>query len=303
MAALAVTPAQPAARGRADASPLGPSDDPVIAAAGDIACDPGSPAFNGGRWTGQSCRQRAVSNLLVDGDFDAILTLGDDQYDDGQLSKFKRSYAKSWGRVKGITYPAPGNHDYGTAGAAGYFDYFGAAAGSPGKGYYSFDVGSWHLIALNSNCGTVACDEGSAQRAWLKSDLAASEATCTLAYWHHPRFSSEPHGDDLSVAPLWRVLYRGGADIVLNGHDHDYERFGPQAPSGKFDSARGIREFVVGTGGESHYPIGSLEPHSRAHDSSSFGVLELALHPAGYSWRFVPAAGGTFTDGGRARCH
>ena len=276
---------------------------PVIAAAGDIACDPFDGSYDGGRGTSSACRQLATSNLLLRGSYTAVLTLGDNQYEDGAYAKYLFSYARSWGRVKRITRPAPGNHEYETRGASGYFRYFGRAAGPPGRGYYSFDLGGWHFVSLNSNCSEIGgCQEGSPEERWLRRDLAAHRTTCTLAYWHHPRFSSGPHGNDESVSGLWHALYDYGADVVLSGHDHDYERFAPQNVAGALDRAQGIREFVVGTGGKSHYGIGSLQPHSQVHDSTSFGILALTLKPRSYDWRFVPAVG-SFTDRGSARCH
>jgi hypothetical protein len=276
---------------------------PIIAAAGDIACDPSDGAFNGGRGTASACRQLASSKLLVTGRYSAVLTLGDNQYEDGSYGKYLASYARSWGRVKRITRPAPGNHEYETSAASGYFRYFGRAAGPPGRGYYSFDVGAWHLVSLDSNCAEVGgCARGSPQERWLRRDLAAHRARCTLAYWHHPRFSSGPHGSDDSVDGLWRTLYERRADIVLVGHDHDYERFAPLDPRGRHDAARGIREFVVGTGGKSLRPFASRERGSQARDASTFGVLALTLGSSGYDWRFVPSVG-SFTDRGSGRCH
>jgi len=272
------------------------ASDPVIAAAGDIACGSGSPSKTG-------CHQMATSNLLLGGGLAAVLPLGDLQYERGALAAFQTFYDPSWGRVKSITHPAVGNHEYGTKGAAGYFAYFGAAAGPPGKGYYSYDIGSWHLISLNSNCGSVGCGPGSPQLTWLQSDLASHPNSCTLAYWHHPLVSSGPHGTTGAVGSLWNVLYSGGADLILNGHDHDYERFAPQTPQGLADPAYGIREFVVGTGGRSHYTFSAIKPNSEVRNDNTFGVLMLTLHKASYSWRFVPEAGGTFTDSGTADCH
>jgi hypothetical protein len=193
--------------------------------------------------------------------------------------------------------------------ARGYFDYFGEAAGDPEEGYYSYDLGSWHIVALNSNCGEaeIRCGPGSAQTQWLKEDLAANAADvgrCTLAYMHHPRFSSgEEHGSTPTLEPLWEALYDAGADVVLSGHEHNYERFAPQDPEGRADPQRGIREFVVGTGGKSHYPI--LEPiaNSEVYNDESYGVLKLTLHPHSYEWQFVPVEGETFSDSGSARCH
>jgi acid phosphatase type 7 len=295
----------------ADGSGLGSilDDDPnvtgiKIAAAGDIACDPASSSFNGGLGVGLACRQRATSDLLVGAGYESVLALGDVQYEDGAFSKFGASYDQSWGRVQAITHPAVGNHEYGTSGAAGYFQYFGAAAGDPTKGYYSFDLGGWHLIALNSNCAEVGgCGAGSTQEQWLRADLSThSAAPCTLAFWHHPRFSSGEHGTDSTYTAFWQALYDANADLVLVGHDHDYERFAPQTASGGLDTARGIREFVVGTGGKEQRTFPTVRTNSEARSVTSLGVLELTLGTAGYAWRFAPAVG-TFTDAGSGVCH
>jgi hypothetical protein len=277
---------------------------PRVAAAGDIACDPSSASFNGGLGSGLNCRQRATSDLLVAGAYDAVLALGDIQYEDGAGTKFTASYDPSWGRVKSITKPVPGNHEYQTPGATGYYGYFGPEAGDPAKGYYSFDVGSWHLIALNSNCAEVnGCGAGSTQEQWLRADLAAhSSAQCTLAYWHHPRFSSGAHGNDSAYQPLWQALYDANADLVLVGHDHEYERFAPQTPTGAIDAARGIREFVVGTGGKEVRPFSTIRPNSEVRDAASLGILELTLGAGAYEWRYVPAVG-SVADAGSASCH
>jgi hypothetical protein len=234
-----------------------------------------------------------------------VLTLGDAQYDSGTLAQFNGSYASSWGRVKSITYPAPGNHEYQSAGAAGYYGYFGNAAGVRGQGWYSFDIGGWHLIALNSNCIEVrGCWPGTPQYEWLEADLAAHQNQCTLAYWHHPRFSSgTQHGSDGSYDAFWRLLYDNGVEIVLNGHEHLYERFAPQDPAQRPDSAYGIRQFTVGTGGKSHYPVGGRVRNSEVVSDRTFGVLMLTLRPGSYEWRFVPEAGATFTDTGTGTCH
>lgn len=276
---------------------------PVIAAAGDIACDPSHASFNDGRGTRGECAQRATSNRLLQGRYAAVLTLGDNQYEDGSYDKYLAAYARSWGRVKSVTRPAPGNHEYEDVGAAGYFRYFGRAAGPTGRGYYSFSLGGWHLISLNSNCREAGgCDKRSAQVRWLRRELAAHRTTCTLAYWHHPRFSSGQHGSDRSVAPLWKVLYESRADVVLVGHDHDYERFARLDPAGRVDAKRGVREFVVGTGGRSHHAFESSVIGSEVRDATSFGILALTLKPKSYDWRFVPAVG-SFTDRGSASCH
>lgn len=264
--------------------------DPVLAGAGDIADCGGSG-------------DEATASLL-DNISGTVFSAGDNAYADGTSSEFTDCYGPTWGRHKDRTHPSPGNHDYHTSGASGYYGYFGAAAGDPGKGYYSYDLGSWHVIALNSNCGNVGgCGAGSQQEQWLRADLAAHPTTCTVAYWHHPRFSSGPHGSDGSLQPLWQALYDNGADVVVSGHDHDYERFAPQDPSGKADSARGIREFVVGTGGKSHYGIGSPIANSEVNNGGTFGVIKLTLHAAGYDWEFVPVAGQSFTDSGSTSCH
>ncbi len=232
-----------------------------------------------------------------------MLLLGDNQYENGAYSKFLASYDPSWGRVKSITRPTPGNHEYQTAGAAGYYQYFGAAAGDPAKGYYSFDVGGWHLVALNSNCSAVGgCGAGSPQEQWLRADLAAHQTDCTLAYWHHPRFSSGEHGSDSAYTAFFQALYDANADVVLVGHDHDYERFAPQTPAGALDLARGIRQFVAGSGGKNVRTFETVRPNSEARDVSSLGVLELTLGSTGYEWRFR-AAVGSFTDSGSAACH
>ncbi len=278
--------------------------DPVVAAAGDIACDPANVSYNGGNGTPGACRMRATSDLLLTVNPHAVLALGDNQYEDGALSKFRQSYDPTWGRLKGITYPVVGNHEYGTPGAAGYFDYFGAVAGPRDKGYYSFDLGAWHIIALNSNCWEVGgCGAGSPQEQWLRSDLASHPTRCTLAFWHHPRSSSGPYGDDTAYEPFWRALYEAGADVVLTGHSHNYERFAPEGPGGVADSARGLREFVVGTGGRSHYGLSTIQPNSEVRNIDTYGVLKLTLRPTAYEWQFVPEPGATFTDTGTTACH
>jgi hypothetical protein len=285
---------------------------PVIAAAGDIACDPANTSFGGGLGTSAKCRQKHTSDLLVGQDLAAVLPLGDVQYECAGYEAFMRSYDLSWGRLKRITFPAVGNHEYDTSGgtdcdasgrASGYFTYFGAAAGDPSKGYYSFDIGRWHIVALNSNraCAIVACNGGSAQEQWLKADLAAHPTRCTLAYWHAPRFSSA--GNANSTLALWRALYAAGADVIVNGHVHNYERFAPMDPSGALDVAKGIRQFVVGTGGASHAAFKTILPTSEVRDASTYGVLKLTLRDTGYDWRFVPEAGKTFTDSGSTECH
>jgi len=270
------------------------ADDPVIAAAGDIACPPGASI------SPTACHHAATSDLLTGAT--AVLMLGDAQYPDGTLAEFQESFDPTWGRFKSVMYPSVGNHEYHTPGAAGYFDYFGPAAGPRDKGYYSFDIGAWHLIALNSNCPEIGgCEEGSAQEQWLRADLAGSSASCTLAYWHHPLFSSGAHGSNPRMAAIWQTLYDHGVDVVLSGHDHNYQRFAPQTADGVAD-AQGPREFVVGTGGRSLYPTGPPIANQEAQGQDTFGVLKLTLHTTSYEWQFVPETGGTFGDMGSATC-
>ena len=239
---------------------------------------------------------------LLDNIAGTVFTAGDNVYPDGTDAQFTQCYDPSWGRHKARTRPTPGNHDYHTTGASGYYGYFGSLAGPSGQGYYSYDLGAWHLISLNSNASMSA---GSAQETWLRQDLAASTKQCTIAYWHHPRFSSgTQHGSLSSAEPLWQALYDAGADIVISGHEHNYERFAPQTPTGTADPTRGIREFVVGTGGESHYnDQGTPLPNSELFNGTTFGVLKLTLSAGSYTWQFIPVSGGTFTDSGSGSCH
>jgi len=306
--------------------------DPVIAAAGDIACAPtgtpnADPNFNGGEGTGDFCRQKHISDLLLSAAFqplDRVLALGDTQYARGMAAEFQGSYALSWGRpeLKSITRPVIGNHEYrpdnsgglndGDTIGTGYWDYFSGVgvttgpAGERGKGYYSFDIGSWHLIALNSMCDHVpgGCAAGSAQEQWLRADLAANDdASCTLAYWHHPQFHSGPNeGAEFELTAFWQALYATRADLVLNGHTHAYERFAPQNPTGNADSD-GLREFIVGTGGRSHQLENTnIAPNSQVRDRIHFGALKLVLHAGSYDWAFVSETGVTL-DSGSGACH
>ncbi|MFL5767781.1 MAG: metallophosphoesterase family protein [Actinomycetota bacterium] len=304
-----------------------PSSFPTIAAAGDIACDPVSPAFH--RLHGQpgACRMRYTSDLLVHarrkGNLAAVLTLGDNQYFCGGYRPFLRSYGQTWGRLKDLTHPTPGDHDYiihsnpdasdcsDQADAAGYFRYFGDAAVDldTGKSWYSFDVTTtdgtaWHIISLNAACEFVGgCGADSPQESWLRADLAANPATCTLAYWYAPRFSSGRHGSDPAYSAFWKDLSAAGAEIVLNGHDHDYERFSPQMPDQQV-SRDGIREFVVGTGGVGHEAMRRhRETNSVLANDQTFGVLELSLRPTSYHWQFVAEKGHRFSDSGTGSCH
>ncbi|MGH7674027.1 MAG: metallophosphoesterase family protein [Gemmatimonadales bacterium] len=263
---------------------------------------PGTPAVLVGAGDIGTCGSAAdeATASLLDSIAGVVFTAGDNAYPDGAATDFASCYAPSWGRHKARTRPAPGNHDYHTANGASYYAYFGAAAGTAGVGYYSYDLGDWHIVSLNSNLSMAAA---SPQEAWLRADLAAHPVSCTLAYWHHPRFSSGEHGSDDSPAPLWQALYDAGADVVISGHDHTYERFAPQTPAGAADPARGIREFVVGTGGASLYDFTTIAANSEARGNTTHGVLKLSLRPSGYDWEFIPVAGGTFRDSGSGRCH
>lgn len=282
----------------------------VIAAAGDIACDPDSSRFNGGVGTETRCRMKATSDLVLTLDPDAVLVLGDLQYESASLENLMASYDLSWGRLKTITYPAIGNHEGESADSGeGYCSYFGVVANCSADGsqrdaaFYAFDVGPWHLIALNSNCGAAGgCDMGSPQHDWLLADLGTHSGPCTLAYWHHPRFSSGDHGNHTRVSDLFAALYDAGVELVLSGHDHDYERFAPQDPDRNADPERGVRQFVVGTGGKNLYDSSSPEPNSEVINTQTFGVLKLTLEPKSYSWEFISASG-EFTDSGSDTCH
>jgi acid phosphatase type 7 len=265
----------------------------VLVGAGDIAsCDDLKGA-------------EATANL-IDNIPGTVFAAGDLAYSDGSDKQFAKCYGPTWGRFKDRTRPAPGNHEYHSDGASGYVHYFGAAAGDPEKGYYSYDLAAWHVVVLNSECDAVGgCGAGSLQEQWLRQDLKAHPAKCTLAYWHKPLFSSgASHGNDPEIKPLWDALYAADVEVVINGHDHDYERFAPQDPAGKPDSKRGIREFVVGTGGKnSHRTFSSPKANSEVRQADTFGVLKLTLRSTSYDWEFVPEAGRTFTDSGSGTCH
>jgi hypothetical protein len=262
----------------------------VLVGAGDIA----------GSGSGDS-----TTAALLDAIPGTVFTLGDNVYDNGTAAEFASYYAPTWGRHKSRTKPVPGNHDYNTSGARGYYGYFGAAAGDPAKGYYSYDIGArWHVIVLNSNCSAVSCARTSAQVTWLKADLAASGRLCTVAMWHHPRYTSGAnHAPDTSVAPFVQALYDANADLILTGHNHQYERFAPIDPSNQVDTSRGIRHFVVGSGGAGHYGFGTILPNSEVRNSDTHGVLKLTLNASGYTWQFVHEPGKTFTDSGTTSCH
>jgi acid phosphatase type 7 len=275
---------------------------PVVMAAGGIACSPDDPSFLDGAGTATACRGRATSDLATAASPTTLLALGGIQYGSGSLAEYQASFDRSWGRLRSILYPVPGREDWeaGEGEADMYFAYFGLAAGQPGKGYYSFDIGSWHMVALNTN---IALGPGSTQERWLRADLARNRSQCTLAFLHRPRFSSGANGSGDSLAALWQALYEFRVDVVLAGGDHHYERFKPQTPDGSTDTDHGIREFVVGTGGAWHGSIGRRATNSEVINNDTFGLLRLDLHQAWYDWRFVPEDGKRFTDAGRGACN
>ena len=275
---------------------LGPASAAVTPAAGDAAGDP----VLVGAGDIASCYERGDGRTarLLDGIPGTVFTTGDNAYDSGTAAQFRDCYGPTWGRHKGRTRPTPGNHDFRTRSAGPYFRYFGERAGPAGRGYYSYDLGAWHVVALDSN---KAADPGSAQYEWLRADLAANQAGCTAAYWHAPVFSSGEHGNNPKMTEIWKLLDEAGGDVVLAGHDHDYERFAPQDSAGNADP-NGIRQFVVGTGGRFLRPFTTVQKNSEVRNSKDHGVLKLTLHEAGYDWEFVPVAGATFRDSGSAQC-
>ena len=282
-----------------------PQSAKVVMAAGDIVCSPLSTAFGGAN--PNACQHRATRNLLAGAD--AILPLGDLQYQDGTLDQFIQGYDPSWGQDAPITYPAVGNHEYNTLGAQGYFDYWaskGRPTGGVGSGYHSFDLGSWRLIALNSNCASVPCAEGSLQNNFLEQDLASTTRSCILAYWHHPLFNSgSVHGaaTPSGAKAFWADLFAAGADIVLNGHEHNYQRYAKQDPSGQ-PAPNGIREFVVGSGGRGHYALLDVkDANYEAGNATDFGVLKLYLGDNSYTWEFVGVGGAVLDAGGPIPCN
>jgi len=263
----------------------------TIYAVGDIAdCRHQPLAQAPAARTGQLLRQTTGT----------ILALGDIAYQKGSYADFKNCFEPTWGGLKERILPAAGNHEYLTPGASDYFGYFGPVAGEAGKGYYGTHVGSWHVIALNSNIDMAT---GSEQERWLRGELAADNSRCTLVFWHHPLFASTARGNNPKIRAVWQTLYDSGVDVVLNGHEHLYERFALQTPDGIADPVRGIREFVVGTGGGDIDSFVAKQPNSEAGESGAFGVLELTLRKDGYSWKFLPAADASFTDSGEGKCH
>ncbi len=277
----------------------------IVAAAGDIACDPSDSGFDGS--DPDQCQSRATADLLARAD--AVIPLGDLQYPDGALGSYEQGYDPTWGKFADESYPAPGNHDYHVGGAEGYFDYWTSKdrPTGPGRsGYYSWDLGAWHLISLNSNCDFVPCDEGSPQNDFLEQDLAKTTQPCVLAYWHHPLFNSgQEHGSSApsGAKAFWEDLSSAGADIVLNGHEHNYQRYGKQDASGQ-EMSNGIREFVVGTGGKSHYGLlQEKDPNYETGNATDFGVLLLHLGDDAYSWEFVSVSGAVLDAGGPVSCN
>ncbi len=263
--------------------------DPVIVGAGDIAlCNSPSTA--------------KTADLLgrVEG---TIFLAGDNAYYVGSSDEYRSCFEPTWGRYKARMKPVPGNHEYITRGAKGYFDYFGELAGDPTKGYYSYELGAWHIVAINSNCGSIGgCGATSPQGVWLAADLAAHSTKCTMAYWHHPRFSSGAHGNDRAMQSIFHELYKAGADVVVTGHDHDYERFAPLRADGALDLERGVRQFVVGTGGADFRAVDKPIANSEALNADTHGIIKFTLHAESYDWEFVPSEG-AFRDSGSTNCH
>lgn len=279
------------AKSASSAAKQSSGDDPVLIGAGDIAdCTEISGA-------------EATAKLL-EANPGTVMAIGDLAYPDGTKENFT-CYDKTWGRAKFRTRPAVGNHEFHSTSATFYFQYFGSVAGDFKDGFYSYNLGSWHIIVLNSECAEVGgCSAGSREEKWLRTDLASHPAACTLTYLHKPLFSSgAKHGNDPELQPFFQALYDAHADIVVAGHDHDYERFALQSPTGAADPKLGIREFVAGTGGKSHRPFAEPRPNSEIRDDTAFGVLKFVLHPTGYDWVFIPEAGKTFTDSGSGQCH
>lgn len=246
---------------------------------------------------------------LIDHIPGVVFAAGDLAYEKGTYEEFQNCYQPTWGRFKARTRPAPGNHEYNGSEAVGYFQYWGKQAGDPQKGYYSYDLGSWHIIALNTNCDIRelgGCAEGSPEEIWLREDLAAHPKACLLAYGHHALFSSgflARHARHPELRPFWEDLYAVHADLILAGHEHSYERFAPQDPEGHADPEHGIRQITVGTGGRSHTYLGFPQPNSEVRNDDTYGVLKLTLSPGKYKWEFIPEAGKTFQDSGEGTCH
>ena len=277
-------PAAPSPGAPADAPAAVHAPPAILVGAGDI-----------GRCGSSGPEETARLLDRIDG---VVFAAGDNAYPNGTAANYRDCYEPSWGRHKGRTRPTPGNHEYDTGSATAYFDYFGANAGPAPLGYYSYNMGAWHIVSLNSELDTRA---GGRQHQWLRDDLAAHRTGCVVAYWHKPRFSSGPHGNNAHMQDLWSTLHEFGVEILISGHDHTYERFAPQNASGGFDMERGIRQFVVGTGGTAMHAITSVQPNSEAQ-GRDWGVLKLTLLSGSYEWEFIPVAGASFRDAGRAAC-
>jgi hypothetical protein len=267
-------------------TPVPSGNDPIVLATGDSR-------------TGCNSGATATANLLSRYAASTLLLFNGDATDTGSYSEFTNCFNTTFGKYKAQIRPEPGNHEYGTSGASGYFTYYGTQAKPQGQSYYSFNIGTWHIVALNSE---IDISGTSAQVAWLKSDLAAHPTQCTLAYWHEPRWSSGNHGNNTFVSSLWQTLYDNNVDVVFNGHDHDYERFAPQNPSGGADSARGIREFVIGTAGAPPYAFSTIRANSEVRDTGHYGLVQFTLHPSSYDWKWVGGTG-SFADAGSTACH
>lgn len=269
---------------------------PLVAVVGDVACAASTPV------TPTRCQHAAVARAIERKKVDSVWLPGDIQYPAGSLIDFRSSFAKSWRPLLPLIRPAPGNHEYGTPGAAGYFDFFGAQAGPARRGYYSFNLGRWHVVSLNSNCAIVGCGNDSAQVDWLRTDLARNERRCTAAIWHHPRFGSgSRHGGDPMTRALWKVLSRHRAELVLSGHEHNFEFFKRQDMDGNADPAQGMQQFVVGTGGANSYGFAAPQPNSLIRLTDTFGFLALRLRARSYSWNFIDIRGRSLA-GARAHC-
>jgi hypothetical protein len=304
-AALALAAVAALGCGGNNSGPTSPSTSAPIVPPGPVSPSPGPPVpsppqiFVGAGdigWCGSPGPEQTAR--LIEGIGGTVFTAGDNAYFTGSAQDFQNCYDPSWGRFKARTRPVPGNHEYESGNPTPYFDYFGTAAGPAGLGYYSFPLGDWHAVALNSN---IPIDGGSGQAAWLRADLTAANSKCTLVYWHHPLFTSGPNGGQTFVRDIWRILYEFNVELVINGHDHLYERFAPQDPNGRLDAARGIRQFTVGTGGASLYPFAGNAANSEKQIQNTFGVLKLTLQSGSYQWDFLATSGPG--DGGSGSCH
>jgi acid phosphatase type 7 len=267
----------------------------VLVGAGDIA---------GCNSNGDEITAKLVTGVLKENVSASVFTLGDNVYPNGTSQEFADCYNPSWGTFKARTRPVPGNHDYNTTNATGYYGYYGAKAGDPNKGYYSYNLGAWHIAVVNSNCAAIGgCEAGSVQEKWLRSDIKASANKCQIVMWHHPRFSSGlEHGNAEFMADIWKAATENGVELVLSGHEHTYERFAPMNAAGEAD-ASGTTEFVVGSGGISHYHAGIKKPNSQVFNDDTWGVLKLKLQASGYEFQFLPELGKSFTDSGSGICH